>query len=231
MISLFLTFINCIILVSLASFVTLCGQRQLNHQLPWSPKHSFCDHCHHPLHWWQIIPLLGFIIQRGRCHWCNARISPFFPLSELIVIVVTTRTFTLSWYHNLILTTVILTLLYLSITDFTGQVIYPLALVGLLPLILILPHQSFSASKLMVELVIMGLFLWGLQRITKGLGTGDIEFILVTDLIWHWQSTAQIILVGCLLTLIPAVIKRDRKLPLIPGLALGFVLRLLFCPN
>ena len=57
------------------------------------------------------------------------------------------------------------------------------------------------------------------------------EFILVTDLIGGWELTAQIVLIGCLLTLIPALIKRNSKLPLIPGLALGFVLRLLFCSD
>ena len=209
----FFTFINCAILTTLASFVTLCGQRQLNGQLPWSPKYSVCDFCHHPLSWWQLIPILGFIIQRGRCHWCETQISAFFPLSELMIILVTAKTFTSSWYHNLIFTIVILTL------------------IGLLPLLLVLPRHSFSIGKVVVELVIMGFFFFGLQHITKGLGTGDIEFILMTDLIGGWELTAQIVLIGCLLTLIPALIKRNSKLPLIPGLALGFILRLLFCSN
>lgn len=227
----FFTFINCAILTTLASFVTLCGQQQLNGQLPWSPKYSVCDFCHHPLSWWQLIPILGFIIQRGRCHWCETQISAFFPLSELMIILVTAKTFTSSWYHNLIFTIVILTLLYLSTTDFVSQVIYPIALIGLLPLLLVLPRHSFSIGKVVVELVIMGFFFFGLQHITKGLGTGDIEFILMTDLIGGWELTAQIVLIGCLLTLIPALIKRNSKLPLISGLALGFIPRLLFCSN
>lgn len=227
----FATLINCSVLITLASFVTLCGQRQLNDQLPWSPKRSICDCCQHPLSWWQLIPVLGFIIQRGHCHWCNEQISPFFPLSELIVILATAKLFTSSYYHNLIITSVILTLVYLSTTDFTSQVIYPLSLLGLFPLLLILPHHSFSITRAAVELIIISLFLFSLQRITNGLGTGDIEFLLVTDLIWGWEATTQIVLIGCFLTLIPAIIKRNRKLPLIPGLALSFVLRLFFCSN
>ena len=227
----FFTFINCAILTTLASFVTICGQRQLNGQLPWSPKYSVCDFCHHPLSWCQLISIMGCIIQRGRSHWCGSHISVFFPLSELMIILVTAKTFTSSWYHNLIFTIVILTLLYLSTTDFVSQVIYPIALIGLLPLLLVLPRHSFSIGKVVVELVIMGFFFFGLQHITKGLGTGDIEFILMTDLIGGWELTAQIVLIGCLLTLIPALIKRNSKLPLIPGLVLGFILRLLFCSN
>ncbi|MBB1063342.1 A24 family peptidase [Limosilactobacillus fastidiosus] len=222
--------INSCILATLASFTSLCAQRQLNNQLPWSPKRSFCDHCHHTLCWWQLIPLLGFVLQLGRCHWCNERISLFFPLSELIIVLVTIKSYTHFWYSNLIITCVLLSLLYLSTTDFIAQVIYPAALIGLFPLTLILPQQHFSIINITIELIIISAFIFSLQTITKGLGTGDIEFILATDLIWHWEATAQIVLIGCLLTLIPAVIKKDRKLPLVPGLALGFILRLLFCP-
>lgn len=230
MITLLFILINCCILVTLASFTTLCAQRQLNNQLPWSPKRSFCDHCHHTLRWWQLIPIFGFVLQLGHCHWCNKRISLFFPLSELIIVLVTLKAFTYSWYHNLVLTCVLLTLLYLSTTDFIAQVIYPVAIIGLFPLILILPQQHFSIINITIELLIISGFLFTLQTITKGLGTGDIEFILATNIICHWEATAQIVLIGCLLTLIPAIIKKDRKLPLVPGLALGFILKLLFCP-
>lgn len=138
----------------------------------WTPKHSVCDFCHHPLSWWQLIPILGFIIQRGRCHWCDARISAFFPISELTVILITVKTFSSSWSHNLIFTIVILTLLYLSTTDFISQVIYPVALIGLFPLLLVLPRQSFSIGKLMVELVIMGLFPFWITAYYEGAGNG-----------------------------------------------------------
>jgi prepilin signal peptidase PulO-like enzyme (type II secretory pathway) len=226
--SLLFTLINCVVTVTLASFVTLCGQRQVTHQLPWQPQFSICDNCSHRLCWWQLIPVIGFIVQRGKCHWCGARISSFFPLSETVVILFTAKTFSFSWQHNLILTCALLTLLYLSITDFTAQVIYPLALTGLLPLLFILSPSHFLTSQALIEIVLIGTFLFILQFLTKGLGTGDIYFILMTDFIWHWEATAQIVLIGCILTIIPTIIKRGKKLPLIPGLAISFIVRLLF---
>lgn len=215
----------CCVLVTLASFICLCAQRQLNGQLPWSPKYSVCDYCHHRLSWWQLIPILGFTLQWGHCNWCHSRISPFFPLSELIILLIAAKTFSISWTHNLILACVLLTLLYLSTTDFFAKIIYFPALLGLLPLRFLLP----PSPGLIIQLILIASFLFLLQSLSKGLGTGDIEFILVTDIVWGWEITAQIVLIGCLVTLFPALIKRDRKLPLIPGLALGFCFELFFC--
>jgi Flp pilus assembly protein protease CpaA len=124
--------------------------------------------------------------------------------------------------------TAVLVLLYLSTTDYIAQVIFPHALIGLLPLILILPSTKLPPTFILIELLLIAAFLFLLQYFTKGLGTGDIEFILVTDLLWHWEITAQIIFCGCLFTLLFFLIKKGRRQPLIPGLAFGFFLELFF---
>ncbi len=35
---------------------------------------SFCPHCHAPLKWWQNIPLISYVVLRGRCAECRATI-------------------------------------------------------------------------------------------------------------------------------------------------------------
>ena len=40
---------------------------------------SHCPTCNHVIRWWQNIPLLGFLILRGRCSSCKARISIRYP--------------------------------------------------------------------------------------------------------------------------------------------------------
>jgi leader peptidase (prepilin peptidase)/N-methyltransferase len=44
---------------------------------------SHCPHCHTPLRWRDNIPLVGFLLLRGRCRACHERISPLYPLIEL----------------------------------------------------------------------------------------------------------------------------------------------------
>ena len=44
---------------------------------------SACPHCHTALRWWQNLPLLSFVIQKGRCTNCHTPISWRYPLVEL----------------------------------------------------------------------------------------------------------------------------------------------------
>lgn len=71
-------FLNNILLfiygASLASFGFCTGQRLENGTSLWV-KRSFCDHCHQNLSWWQLIPVLGWCLQKGHCHFCGASIS------------------------------------------------------------------------------------------------------------------------------------------------------------
>lgn len=43
---------------------------------------SACGRCAHPLPAWRMIPLVSFAIQRGRCAYCRAPISPVHPALE-----------------------------------------------------------------------------------------------------------------------------------------------------
>jgi leader peptidase (prepilin peptidase)/N-methyltransferase len=45
---------------------------------------SHCPQCKHPLAIADNIPLLGWLLLRGRCRYCQARISAQYPLVELI---------------------------------------------------------------------------------------------------------------------------------------------------
>lgn len=44
---------------------------------------SRCPRCRHPIRWYDNIPLLSFLILRGRCRDCSAPISWRYPLVEL----------------------------------------------------------------------------------------------------------------------------------------------------
>jgi leader peptidase (prepilin peptidase)/N-methyltransferase len=46
---------------------------------------SHCRHCEHTLAWWENIPLLSWILLRGRCRSCRAWIGVRYPLVELAV--------------------------------------------------------------------------------------------------------------------------------------------------
>ena len=49
---------------------------------------SFCPHCGHTLAWYDLIPLLSFVMLRGRCRYCSKSISWQYPLVELATAVI-----------------------------------------------------------------------------------------------------------------------------------------------
>jgi leader peptidase (prepilin peptidase) / N-methyltransferase len=49
----------------------------------WSGR-SHCAGCGKTLRWFELIPFLSFVLQRGRCRHCRARLSFQYPLTELI---------------------------------------------------------------------------------------------------------------------------------------------------
>ena len=44
---------------------------------------SYCPRCKHPLAWYDLVPLLSFVVLMGRCRYCEEKISFQDPLVEL----------------------------------------------------------------------------------------------------------------------------------------------------
>jgi prepilin signal peptidase PulO-like enzyme (type II secretory pathway) len=59
---------------------------------------SRCPHCRHHLRWFELIPLLSFLWQRGKCRNCRRAIGWRYPLVELMVAALT---WTVFWYGYL----------------------------------------------------------------------------------------------------------------------------------
>lgn len=55
---------------------------------------SHCTHCGHTLSVWELVPLVSFLLLKGRCASCGAKISPRY----FIIEAVTGALFALSWF-------------------------------------------------------------------------------------------------------------------------------------
>jgi len=63
------------------SFANVCIHRLPRRESIVSPG-SHCPYCHHPVRWHDNIPVLGYILLRGRCRDCDGKISRRYPLVE-----------------------------------------------------------------------------------------------------------------------------------------------------
>jgi len=44
---------------------------------------SYCPRCKHVLSWQDLVPVLSFVMLRGKCRYCKGQISPQYPLVEI----------------------------------------------------------------------------------------------------------------------------------------------------
>lgn len=65
------------------SFFGVVGTRLSEGKSIVKPR-SHCDHCGHVLKWYELIPIVSYIIQKGKCTNCKKSLSIFYPIVEII---------------------------------------------------------------------------------------------------------------------------------------------------
>jgi len=69
--------------LALGSFLNVCIFRLPRHESVITPR-SRCPQCSQPIRWHDNVPVLSYLVLRGRCRQCRAPISPIYPLVELL---------------------------------------------------------------------------------------------------------------------------------------------------
>jgi len=67
----------------IGSFLNVVILRSLSEESIVFPA-SKCPKCQHPLKWWHNIPVLSYILLRGKCGFCSEKISIQYPIIELM---------------------------------------------------------------------------------------------------------------------------------------------------
>ncbi|MDD5638936.1 MAG: prepilin peptidase, partial [Candidatus Pacebacteria bacterium] len=57
---------------------------RLENNLPFPLTYSFCPYCHHRLHSLDLIPVLSFLMLKGKCRYCGKKISFQYPIVEML---------------------------------------------------------------------------------------------------------------------------------------------------
>lgn len=64
------------------SFLNVCASRLPKRASLWSPG-SACPACAHPIRWYDNVPVVSFLVLRGRCRDCKAPIAWRYPIVEV----------------------------------------------------------------------------------------------------------------------------------------------------
>lgn len=67
----------------LGSFVKALADRSLGFKSFWG--RSYCPKCRHKLAWYDLFPILSYMLLKGRCRYCHRRIPLEYLLTEIIL--------------------------------------------------------------------------------------------------------------------------------------------------
>lgn len=74
--------------IAVGSFLNVLALRYDGEHFVLSPKkiggRSHCPHCKKTLRWFELIPVVSWVIQGGRCRRCGQAIGWYYPLVELL---------------------------------------------------------------------------------------------------------------------------------------------------
>ena len=123
--------------LAVGSFINVLALRSLKEESLLFPA-SYCPKCHKPLGPGELIPLVSFFMQDGRCKHCNKPIAWYYPLVEFltaVLFVVCLHVFGFTIY-GAGMTFFGCTLIAICITDFKEKLIpheitYPAILLGI----------------------------------------------------------------------------------------------------
>lgn len=203
---------------------------------------SHCPSCKRTLRWWDLVPVVSFLLLRGRCAQCKKRISWQYPLIEtacggLFVFALMREEF--APLRSLVLGTSLSLFLTLSVIDLRTHSIPDLITLPLLALCVayaFLASPSATHFPVAAPLIGGGFFAlqWAMSR-GRWIGSGDILIGFAAGLLtgeWH-----AIILTlfcsyisGALVAVVLLATKRmhmKSALPFIPFLSLGTLLALI----
>jgi len=198
---------------------------------------SHCRSCGAPVRWYDNIPLLSYLILRGRCRRCGARYSARYLLVELLVCVLA-----LLMHHLFVVrapagapiapqlaqlaitslfcgTLVAITFIDLDHLIIPDAITYPgIPLAVLLSLFMGLPHLWDGAVGAAAGYLFIRLIADGYRLIKKrmGMGYGDAKLLAMIGGLLGWQVLLPTLLLGCLqgaVVGIPALLIARRSHP------------------
>jgi leader peptidase (prepilin peptidase)/N-methyltransferase len=191
----------------------------------------------------ELIPVVSYLLQRGRCRYCGAKISPRYPIIEgltglLFVALVAVHFFTPLTLPYLVLGTVALVV---AAIDFDLGIIpnrlLAFAAVMFVPLFLWLRFITWQTA--LVGAAVGGGVLFTLRFLSRGgMGWGDVKYGLVFGLYLGPWLTLFTLLVGFVtgavagIGLLLSKTKRLRdKVPFGPFLSIGVISAMLVGPR
>ncbi|WBW99591.1 prepilin peptidase [Oceanirhabdus sp. W0125-5] len=231
--------------ICIGSFMNVCIYR-IPEEESLIPS-SHCKVCDYKLKAKDLIPIVSYLLLKGRCRSCGKKFSIQYPLIELLngilySLLYIKYDFSIIFVKYSIIASI---LIVLALIDYNTQYVYSLVswsgiiVSGIFVFIHFLNKENVSSFLVaaMVGVIIFG----GINLFSKimykkqGLGGGDVEVILcmaltlgISNFILSFFLSVTLGSIICLLLLGLKKIKRGDYVPFVPFLALGTFITMFF---
>lgn len=223
--------------VMIGSFLNVCIYR-IPKEESVVVVNSHCMTCGKQIKWYDLVPLISFLILRGKCRYCKTKLSIQYPIVEalngiLYGIIVLVNGFNSTSILYCLATSAMLAL---SVIDWRTYEIPPsfnifIGILGIIRLALDYTHWY----NYIIGLVSVSGFLLLILLITRGrgMGGGDVKLMAAAGLLLGWKLIILSLGLGCILgsvihITLMRVTDKDRVLAFGPYLSLGIYISMLY---
>lgn len=216
------------------SFLNVCIYR-IPRKISIIKPSSFCPECGNTIKPWHNIPLISYILLKGRCAYCKKHISLKYPLVEalngffyLLAYLYFGLSLTLPFILLFISALIIISFIDLDFEIIPDVISIPLILTGLV--LSILPHNSagvvMNVKESLIGIAAGGGSLLLVSIISRGgMGGGDVKLNAAVGAFLGWKSALLTIFIGSLIGSIVGIVilkkTGNRKIPFGPFLSSG----------
>jgi len=197
---------------------------------------SSCGSCSTEILWRDNIPVLSYLLLKGRCRHCDAPISPLYPLVEVVAAVLIVAcvavfgpTLKAALTAGFCAVLVTLSAIDIQLRIVPNRIVLPAAAAALVLHTAIDPSPEWIVSALLAG----GSLFVVVFAYPKGLGMGDVKLALLLGAVLG-ASVSVALMLGLFAALVPAAVlvsrygvaARKMGVPLVPFLSLGAVIAL-----
>jgi len=199
---------------------------------------SACMSCGHELAWHDNVPVVSWLLLRGRCRSCGERISPLYPAVELATAALVAACFVAFGLSGeaFVASFFCVVLVVLSAIDLThrivpNRIVLPAALVVLVAQTALDPSPEWALGALAAA----GFLFVAALAYPAGMGMGDVKLALLLGAMLG-RTVSVGLMVGMVAALVPSVVllarhgsaARKMGIPFAPFLAFGALVALFF---
>ncbi|QLJ07780.1 prepilin peptidase [Pseudoalteromonas sp. MT33b] len=212
----------------------LADEQTINHTEEPTPfnlvtPNSTCPQCKAPIKIWQNIPVISWLILKGRCASCEAPISVRYPIVEMLTASLSIAVAVVFGASELALLYIVITWVLIALTFIDidhmllpDQLTLPLVWLALIAAVM---NITIAPSDAIIGAAIGYLSLWSVYWLFKlatgkeGMGYGDFKLLAVFGALLGWQAILTIVLlssvVGALIGMLQIIIQgKDKTTPI-----------------